>query len=61
VREGRGLILLGEGEATSWQAGQEIVLSETEAAALLRGKGCRGFELIEVIDDPPAARKNLPG
>jgi hypothetical protein len=41
-------------------AGQEIVLSEAEAAQLLR-IGRRSVDLIEVIEDEPApTQKRLP-
>jgi hypothetical protein len=45
----------------SSEAGEEMVVSEEEAARLLR-LGRRGLELIEVIEDQPsAAKKKLPG
>jgi hypothetical protein len=45
----------------SSEAGEEMVVSEAEAARLLR-LGRRGLELIEVIEDQPAApKKKLPG
>jgi hypothetical protein len=61
IREGTGLHRYEDGHVESFKAGDEVVLSETEAAALLRGKGRRGFELLEVIDDSPARRRKLPG
>jgi hypothetical protein len=43
------------------EAGQELVVSEIEAAQLLR-LNRRGLELIEVIEDQPAPpKKRLPG
>jgi hypothetical protein len=42
------------------EPGQEIVVSEGEAAHLLR-RGRRGLELLEVIDDRPEPPRKLPG
>ena len=42
------------------EAGDEIVVSEAEAAQLFR-IGRRGLELLEVIDDEPKPKKKLPG
>src|SRR5204862_7938261 len=61
VRERSALHLYGERGLASRTAGQEVVLSETEAAAVLRGTGRRVVELVEVIDSSAAARKRLPG
>jgi hypothetical protein len=44
----------------SFEAGDEIVVSEREAAQLLR-VGRRGLELLEVIEDDPTPPKKLPG
>jgi len=63
VRPGTALLVAStEPDAGgSYQAGEEIVLPMSEAALLLRGKGRRGFEIVEVIDDPPVAReRRLP-
>jgi hypothetical protein len=61
VREGAAFRFYGENEGAAYTAGQEVVLSEREAASLLRGKGRRGFDLLEVIDDAPVRRKKPPG
>ena len=65
VREGSAVHISAYGEQPqsvgSYSAGQELVLSEEEAARLLRNKGRRSVDLVEVIDDAPASRKRLPG
>ena len=61
VRERSALHLYGERGLASRTAGQEVVLSETEAAAVLRGKGRRVVDLVEVIDSSATTRKRLPG
>jgi hypothetical protein len=42
------------------EAGEELVVSEAEAAELLRFAR-RAVELVEVIDDQPMEKKRLPG
>ena len=63
VREGSVISTYGEEPQSvgSYSAGQELVVSEEEAAGLLRNKGRRSVDLVEVIDDAPASRKRLPG
>jgi hypothetical protein len=61
IREGTGLHRYEDGKVESFRAGEEVVVSEAEAAAFLRGKARRGFELLEVIDDSPVGGKKLPG
>ena len=63
VREGSVISAYGEEfqSVGSYSAGQELVVSEEEAAGLLRNKGRRSVDLVEVIDDAPASRKRLPG
>ena len=63
VREGSVISAYGEEPQSvgSYSAGQELVVSEEEAAGLLRNKGRRSDDLVEVIDDAPASRKRLPG
>jgi hypothetical protein len=43
------LHVVGRGEA--YGPGEELVVNEHEAAQLLREKGRRSFEIVEVIDD----------
>jgi hypothetical protein len=61
VRERSALQLSAEHGATFRTAGQEVVLSEIEAAAILRRKGRRILDLVEVIDDSVTSRRKLPG
>ncbi len=62
VRPGRALLVASTeaGEGGSYRTGDEIVLPFGEAAALLRGKGRRAFEIVEVIDDQPQPPRRLP-
>jgi hypothetical protein len=48
-----GVALYGPG--FSYSAGDEFVVSFAEAARLLKGKGRRGVEIVEVIDDEASA------
>jgi hypothetical protein len=41
-------------------AGRELIVSEAEAAKMLK-IGRRGLELLEVIDDQPPPERRLPG
>jgi hypothetical protein len=49
-----GVALYGPG--FSYAAGDEFVVSYAEAARLLKGKGRRCVEIVEVIDDEPPAK-----
>lgn len=64
VRPGHAFMTFSNDASTSGgssDAAEEVVVSEAEAARLLR-LGRRGLELIEVIEDQPsAAKKKLPG
>jgi hypothetical protein len=64
VRSGNALMSASNDPGTPGRtaaAGQEIVLSEAEAAQLLR-IGRRSVDLIEVIEDESApTQKRLPG
>jgi hypothetical protein len=63
VREGTTLFEFGErGKTThAHEPGYEFVVSEDEAAAILRHGGLRRFDLVEVIYDGPAPVRKLPG
>jgi hypothetical protein len=50
VRPGHALY----GPGFSYGAGDEFVVPIAEAATLLKGTGRRSFDIVEVIDDPPA-------
>ena len=58
VREGNQLHEFGHGETRTYGAGHEFVLSEEDAARLLRNRGSRrAYDLVEVVDEaatPPA-------
>jgi hypothetical protein len=41
----------------SYGAGDKFVVTFGEAARLLKGKGRRGFEILEIIDDAPRPPK----
>ncbi|MEO8290358.1 MAG: hypothetical protein ABI649_05115 [Gaiellaceae bacterium] len=49
VRPGTALHFGGRG--VSYGPGDELVVTEDEAAQLLREKGRRSFEIVEVLDD----------
>jgi hypothetical protein len=58
VKPGRALLSFGGGP--SYQAGDEFAATEDEAAMLLRGKGRRALEVVEVINDPPSSEPDHP-
>jgi hypothetical protein len=66
IRSGTALIFArtdGPGPRGEYHADDELIVPFTEAAGMLRGKGRRRFEIIDVFEDSPSepsARRRLP-
>lgn len=52
IRPGNFLVSFGGDEQFRFSAGDEIVVTYADAAKMLMKKGRRGFEIVEVFDDP---------